>query len=116
MITKMKKKYKYLMDYIDPATILSLDSQNIIVVNRVALNSRRVQVELCVPTMADVKTIEAIDRATIAMRAHDKVSRVPCFGVAMTVADACLIFDNLEQLPKNTFAQNQLAAPFVWNN
>lgn len=80
----------------------TLDPSSIIVVNRVALNSKRVQIEY-LPQLNSKETVEIVAKAAREMRLQDRRLRRPSFGANMTAKDAITVFSE-DVLPKNTFA------------
>ncbi|MBD5409593.1 MAG: hypothetical protein HDR53_00695 [Treponema sp.] len=104
MIKGLNMKRANSLHFIDPEKLHALDPSSIVIVNRVALNNKRVQIE-CLPQQHSKEIIAIVYRVAHEMRIQDKKLRRPSFGANMTAKEARLVFNNLNTLPKNTFAE-----------
>lgn len=88
--------------FINPVEIKTLNPEEFIIVNRVALNGKRVQIEYVSHAHSE-RTKAIVDKASQQLRDRDKKQKNSAFGVVMTAGDAITVFTELESLPKNTF-------------
>jgi len=88
--------------FIEPSQLCNLNMDEKIIVNRVRLNSKNVEIVISGLSHPDKLTV--IKRAMRTMQERDRKAKRAGFGAEMTVREALIVFDDPESLPKNTFA------------
>ena len=86
---------------IAPSEIFKMDKDDIVIVNRVRLNSRLVEFEM--RNNGDTAKIIIIRNAIQDMKTKERHRRA-LMGPEMTVEQVLQVFDDVEDLPGNSFA------------
>ena len=86
---------------VDPPNLQNMDENEIVIVNRVQLNSKLVELEI-----RDISSFHviALIEATHRMRDTERKYKRHVLGAEMRVGDIIKIFPEYKTLPKNTFA------------
>lgn len=101
MIKTINQGVSFEVKLIDPSELPRMDKDDIIVVNRIRLNSKLVEYEI-----QNIKPSEAIIiRQAISLIKQREISaKNAVMGVEMRVGDVLKIFPEYKSLPKNSFA------------
>lgn len=86
---------------VDPSKLQNMDENDIVIVNRVQLNTKIVEFEI-----RNVSSTEFVALKTAArnMKEKERKSRLPIIGAEMRVGDVIKVFPEYKSLPKNSFA------------
>ena len=87
---------------IAPSEIFKMDKEDTVIVNRVRLNSRLVEFEI--RNNGDTAKIIIIRNAIQDMKTKERQNRRALMGPEMTVEQVLQVFDDVEDLPGNSFA------------
>ena len=101
--TPNHKKVNNTMIKILPAEISTLSDDDIIVVNRVRLNSRLVRLEI--EGNDNLESIIIIHRAIENMMIQQKTSKKILLGAKMAVGDIKKVFPDFARMPSNSFVR-----------
>ena len=90
---------------IDPSELPKMDKDDVIVVNRIRLNSKLVEYEI-----QNIKPSEAIiiRQAIRLIKQREINTKNAVMGVEMKVGDVLKIFPEFKSLPKNSFAVSNI--------
>lgn len=101
MIKTINQGVNFEVKLIDPSELPRMDKDDIIVVNRIRLNSKLVEYEI-----QNIKPSEAviIRQAISLIKQREIRSKNAVMGVEMRVGDVLKIFPEYKSLPKNSFA------------
>lgn len=86
---------------VEPKELSHMDDNQIVVVNRVRLNSKLVEWEI---KNIDKKETIIIRKAIKLMKEKERIKKCAAMGAEMQVKDIRVIFPNYESLPHNSFA------------
>lgn len=90
------------MKKIPPVEISKMNNDDLILVNRIRINSKLVEFEI--RNLSNCETTKIMRNAITEMKEKELRSKKPSMGVMMKVGDVKKIFDNIESLPGNSFA------------
>lgn len=86
---------------VDPSKLQSMDENEIVIVNRVQLNSKIVEYEIRNVSSTECVVLKAAVRN---MKQKERKLKLPIIGAEMRVGDVIRVFPEYKTLPKNTFA------------
>lgn len=86
---------------VDPTSLQNMDEDQIIIINRVQLNTKIVEFEIRNISTVETLTLKA---AAYRMKERDRKHRRHVLGAEMRVGDVIKIFPEYKSLPQNTFA------------
>ncbi len=86
---------------VDPPSLQNMDENEIVIINRVQLNTKLVEFEIRNISSLDVITLK---EAAHRMKVTERRYRRHILGAEMRVGDIIKIFPEYKTLPKNTFA------------
>lgn len=90
-----------IVEYIEPSEIKNLNSNDIIIVNRVIINS--INLEALASNKSEFQKASIVYKAICAMLERDRKRKRIGFGAEITAHDALTIFEDIESLPLNSF-------------
>ena len=105
--TNNKRQVLLTVRHIPPAQIRKLNANDKVCVNRVRINSKNV--EIIVSGYAQSEKGIVVGKAIRSMQLRDRKAKRAGFGAEMTVGEVLTVFDDLDSLPKNSFASIELA-------
>ena len=86
---------------INPSDIQTMDENQVVIVNRIRLNSKLVECEI---RNMDSSSVVIITKAIKSMKEQESKSRRTVMGAKMRVGDVKKVFPEFTALPKNSFA------------
>lgn len=97
-----RRQSDYTVRYIEPSRVKDFNGDRVIIVNRVRLNSRNI--EIIISGQIDSEQMRIIEKAISSMHSKDRKEKRVGFGAEMTVRDVLSVFDNIDSMPRNSFA------------
>lgn len=86
---------------VDPSKLQSMDENEVIIVNRVQLNTKIVELEIRNASSTEFLVLKTAARN---MKAKERRLKLPIIGAEMRVGDVIKVFPEYKTLPKNSFA------------
>ncbi|MDD4188015.1 MAG: hypothetical protein PHX04_04565 [Bacilli bacterium] len=99
------KKVTHSRIFLEKSDLLAMKSDEIIIVNRILLNSKSVKLKLQEKQTSEEYVV--INEALTELNKRDKKTNGMAWGCEMKVKDALLVFGNDEQLPINAFREKR---------